>query len=58
MQLIRESKFMLRLDVEVPESAKLVLAQEDKFKRYFNQLTHLIDEYERIVAEIAPITRR
>ena len=56
MQLIRESKYMLRLDVEVPESARMVLAQEDKFKRYFNQLTHLINEHQRITGEIAPIT--
>ena len=56
MRLIRESKFMLRLDVEVPTSAKLVLAQEDRFKSYYNRLTHLIDEHERVVAEIAPVT--
>ena len=56
MRLIRESKFMLRLDVEVPTSAKLVLAQEERFKSYYNRLTHLIDEYERVVAEMAPVT--
>ena len=51
MRLIRESKFMLRLDVEVPTSAKLVLAQEDRFKSYYNRLTHLIDEHGRVVSE-------
>ena len=57
MQLIREAKFMLRLDVDVPESARLVLAQEEKFKSYYNQLTHLIKEHERVVGEIPPVTK-
>ena len=56
-QLIRESKFMMRMDVEVPESARIVLAQEDKFKSYYNQLTHTINMYIHLDDEIAPVTR-
>ena len=56
-QLIRESKFMMRMDVEVPASARIVLAQEDKFKSYYNQLTHTINMYTHLDNEIAPVTR-
>ena len=34
MQLMRETKYLQRLGVDVPESAKMVLLQEDKFKGY------------------------
>ena len=56
VKLIKEAKFMLQLDVHVPNTAKLVLAQEERFKSYFNRLTHLITEHERVLHEIAPVT--
>ena len=56
-QLIRESKFMMRMDVEVPDAARIVLAQEDKFKSYYNQLAHTINMYTALDDEIAPVTR-
>lgn len=52
MQLMRETKFLQRLGVEVPESAKMVLLQEEKFKYYYNQLTFVLSEYERITNAI------
>ena len=42
MQLIRETKHLQRMGVEVPESACQVLNQEEKFKLYFNQLTYAL----------------
>lgn len=42
MQLIRETKHLQRMGVAVPESARQVLAQEEKFKIYFNQLTYVL----------------
>ena len=42
MQLIRETKHLQRMGVAVPESARQVLAQEEKFKMYFNQLTYVL----------------
>ena len=33
-----------------------VLAQEEKFKSYFNELTYAIKEHHRITGEIAPIS--
>eukprot|EP01028_Stygiella_incarcerata_P006636 TRINITY_DN270_c0_g1_i1.p1 TRINITY_DN270_c0_g1~~TRINITY_DN270_c0_g1_i1.p1 ORF type:complete len:4523 (-),score=1222.92 TRINITY_DN270_c0_g1_i1:192-13760(-) len=57
LQLIKETKWLLRLGVEVPESAKMVLLQEDKFKSYYNQLTYALGEYERVAQRIIPIVR-
>ena len=37
-QLIREAKCLAKLNVDIPESAKIVLLQEDKFKEYYNDL--------------------
>ena len=42
MQLVREAKYMQRFNIAVPESAQMVLLQEEKFKFYHNQLTHLV----------------
>lgn len=38
MQLMRETKYLQRMGVEVPESAKMVLLQEEKFKLFYNEL--------------------
>ena len=38
MKLIRESKCLHRLGIEVPDSANMVL-QEQKFKEYYAELT-------------------
>jgi dynein heavy chain len=56
-QLIREAKCLDRMGVEIPESARIVLLQEDKFKQYFNELDYLLKEYDRVLGKIRPITR-
>ena len=56
MILIREAKHLVRMDVEIPESAKMVLLQEDKFKSYYNDLSHAIDEHARIISTIPPVS--
>ena len=43
-------------DVDVPE-LRASSSQEEKFKSYYNQLTHLIKEHERVVGEIPPVTK-
>jgi dynein heavy chain len=55
LQLLRETKCLMRMGQEVPESARMVLAQEDKFKLHYNLLSHAIAEYERVMAGILPI---
>lgn len=54
MQLVREAKYMQRFNIAVPESAQMVLLQEEKFKFYHNQLTHLVREYEHVLGRVAP----
>ena len=55
-QLIRESKCLDRMGIEIPESAKIALMQEEKFKTFYSQLNWALVEYDRIVAEVIPVT--
>jgi dynein heavy chain len=57
MTLIREAKCLSRIGIEIPESAKIVLLQEEKFKMYNNELTFVLWEYDRIVNKIRPNTK-
>ena len=36
MQLIREAKCLDRQGIPIPESARIILLQEEKFKMYYN----------------------
>ena len=55
MQLMRETKYLQRMGVDFPESANMVLLQEEKFKHYYNQLSYALREYDRVVATAAPV---
>ena len=57
LQLIREAKFLQRMGIDVPESARMVLLQEDKFKSYLNELTFALKEYERVLALVPPVCK-
>jgi dynein heavy chain len=57
MQLMRETKYLQRMGVEVPESAKMVLLQEEKFKHYFNELGYVLKEHARVMASINPVAK-
>lgn len=52
LQLIREAKCMLRMNCSIPEAAKIILLQEEKFKKYYNDLTFMVKEYRRINGRI------
>ena len=57
LQLIRETKCLDRMGhVEIPESARMLLLQEEKFKTYYNELNHLLREYRRVTSLVKPIT--
>lgn len=56
LQLIREAKCLDRMGIEIPESAKIALFQEAKFKMFYRQLHWALTEYDRIVAEVIPVT--
>jgi len=55
--LLRETRCLQAMGVEVPESARMVLLQEDKFKRVHGQVTAALKEYARIMAGVLPVAR-
>jgi dynein heavy chain len=57
-QLLREAKCLVKLEIAIPESAKLVLLQEETFKSYYNDLKYMLSEYERITDKIIPVTTK
>ena len=54
--LIREAKVLERLGIELPESAKIILLQEPKFKRYYSELSAAIRDYEAVIERVIPVT--
>jgi len=52
LQLIREAKCMIRMGCNIPETAKIILLQEEKFKNYYNELNFLVKEYTRIISRM------
>jgi len=57
-KLIREAKALDREGLGgIPESAKIILLQEEKFKQYYFELEFIKSEYERIIGLIKPIMR-
>ena len=52
--LIREGKALQRLGVELPESAQFILAQESKFKMYFERLGLFVQEYNALMSRPTP----
>ena len=57
LQLIREAKTLQRAHVEIPQGARMVLHQEDKFKSYYNQLSFALKEYERVIDLVPPVVK-
>ncbi|CAD7698753.1 unnamed protein product [Ostreobium quekettii] len=57
MQLIKETKYLQGMGIYVPESARVVLVQERKFKYYYNNLMHSIKEHERVMSQIQPVVK-
>ena len=53
-----ETKCLVKLDVNIPESGKIVLLQEEKYKAYYNDLKYMLSEYERITQKIIPVTQK
>lgn len=56
LQLIRESKCLDRMNVDIPDGARIVLFQEEKFKNYHNELHWALSEYDKVVSEVIPVT--
>lgn len=58
LQLIREARCLDRMGIEVPENARMVMLQEDKFKMYYNDLTYTLKEYDRVLSKIVPVAEK
>ncbi len=43
---------MQQLGCHVPDAAKMLLGQEEKFKFYYGQLTHVVQQYEVVMAKV------
>ena len=56
LQLIEEAKCLDRMGIDVPDSARIVLFQEDKFKSYHNELHWALSEHDKIVHKVIPVT--
>jgi len=57
LQLIRETKCLQRVHVEVPRTARMVLVHEDKYKSYYNQLFFALTEYDRVIGMVIPLMK-
>ncbi|KAL4452763.1 hypothetical protein ABPG75_008425, partial [Micractinium tetrahymenae] len=55
LQLMRETRYIQRLGLPIPDSAHLVLLQEEKFTLYHNQLTHALGELERLCSSVPAV---
>lgn len=42
LEVIREARWFSRMGVDIPEAARLLLPQEEKFRDYHDRLTHLL----------------
>jgi len=42
LQLMRETRYIQRLGLPIPDAAQMVLLQEEKFTHYYNQLSHAL----------------
>lgn len=56
LQLIREAKCLDRMGIDVPDGARIVLFQEDKFKNYHNELHWALSEYDKVISNVIPVT--
>jgi len=49
-------RMLLMYSCQIPESAKIALFQEEKFKTYYNELHWALMEYDRVVTRVIPVT--
>ena len=58
-KLIREAKALDREGIEdIPESARIILLQEEKFKNYYYELDFIKNEYDRVNGMIKPVMKK
>ncbi|CAK8694917.1 unnamed protein product [Clavelina lepadiformis] len=52
LHLIQESKWMLRMKLEIPEAAKTILHREKQFKHYKIHLEQCLHDYKKVCSKI------
>ena len=45
------------MSIAIPDTAKIVLLQEEKFKSHRNELSYILREHSRVLGSVAPIAR-
>ena len=56
LQLIRETRCLDRMGgLEIPEAARMMLLQEQKFKAYSHEMAYFLKEYKRVTATVKPV---
>ena len=58
VQLIKETKHMQRLCLDVPESVKNVCTKEMYYKNLYNGLTHILQTKTRVLERVTPTLRK
>ncbi|KAA0177346.1 hypothetical protein FNF27_01124 [Cafeteria roenbergensis] len=56
LQLIREARCLDRMGIHIPEPARVVMLQADKFKAHYADLSFALSEFERITSKVIPVT--
>lgn len=57
LMLMREARYLQVIGFEIPNSAKMVLLLEDKLRKYYAEISHILTIYNRLVESITPKTR-
>jgi dynein heavy chain len=52
LQLIQEAKWLIRLGIQIPESAQTILRQEGRFKNYKDHLELCLKEFDAVCNSI------
>lgn len=55
MALIREARHLQQMGADVPEAARALLLQEDRFRHYLAQLSAAVRDREALLARVPPV---
>ncbi|CEO98004.1 hypothetical protein PBRA_006118 [Plasmodiophora brassicae] len=56
LMLMREAKNLRLMGFQIPPSASVVLLLQDKLKGYYNDVSHVLATYNRVVHLVSPVT--
>jgi len=48
---------MDRIGIDIPESAKIILLQEQRLKKHYNELIFLLNKHDQIISTVKPLIR-